>query len=104
MHGWSNTKRVVVSIDAMLRDGTSPVAALAGPAGGRCVIAGSASGFGASSKGAAFLRTRSPLGRLIVLCEVSGEICLFGQVDGHFQHSKRDPLLEPVLVNAPRRR
>ena len=31
----------VVSIDAMLRDDTAPVAALAGPAGPRCVIAGS---------------------------------------------------------------
>jgi hypothetical protein len=31
----------VVSIHAMLRDDTAPVAALAGPAGRRCVIAGS---------------------------------------------------------------
>jgi hypothetical protein len=51
-----------------------------------------------------FLRARTPLSRLIVCCEVGGELCVFGQVDGHVQHSKRDPLLEPVLVNTPQRR
>jgi hypothetical protein len=51
-----------------------------------------------------FLHARTPLGRPIAACEVGGELCLLGQIDGHFQHSKRDPLLEPVLINTPRRR
>ena len=94
----------MVSMDAVLRDDTVPVGVVvklgAARTGERLHSAQSLVMLGDSG----FLRTRTPLGRLIVLCEVSGELCLFGQVDGHIQHSKRDPLLEPVLVNTPRRR
>ena len=45
----------------------------------------------------------TPLGGLMAGCHVGGELGLLGQVDGHVEHAKRDPLLEPGLVDTPRR-